>query len=114
MDSFTADISSHVQIDTGDETVFRQQEIDTEERLNCITSEEEPHERTLFSRFTITVDSGVLKNEATDYSSCPDFADLYTHIQAEKNHSHSPDPDFGDFGDFVRTSCYRHFLEKYT
>ena len=85
MDTFTADISSHVQIDTGDETVFRQQEIDTEERLNCITSEEEPHERTLFSRFTVTVDSDVLKIEAIDYANCPDFADLYKHIQAEKN-----------------------------
>jgi hypothetical protein len=85
MDTFTADISSHVQIDTGDETVFRQQEIDTEERLNCITSEEEPHERTLFSRFTVTVDSDVLKIETIDYANCPDFADLYKHMQAEKN-----------------------------
>ena len=65
MDTFTADISTHVSINTDDAAV--QKEISTEERLNCITSEEEPHERTLFSRFTITVDSSILKIGPTDY-----------------------------------------------
>ena len=83
MDTFTADISTHVSINTDDAAV--QKEISTEERLNCITSEEEPHERTLFSRFTITVDSSVLKIEKTDYASCPDFSELYKHIQDENN-----------------------------
>jgi hypothetical protein len=48
-------------------------------------SEEEPHARTLFSRYTITVDSSVLKIEKTDYASCPDFAELYKHILDEYN-----------------------------
>jgi hypothetical protein len=45
----------------------------------------EPHERTLFSRFTITVDSSVLKIEKTDYASCPDFAELYKYILDEND-----------------------------
>jgi hypothetical protein len=49
------------------------------------TFEEEPHERTLFSRFTITVDSSVLKIDKTDYANCPDFFELYKHIQDENN-----------------------------
>jgi hypothetical protein len=48
-------------------------------------SEEEPHQRTLFSRFTITVDSFVLKIEKTDYASCPDFAELYKYISDEND-----------------------------
>ena len=87
MDTFTADISTHVNIDTDDASV--QKEIDVEERLNCITSEEEPHERTLFSRFTITVDSKILKIEPTDYASCPDFNELYTYILNENNRQNS-------------------------
>jgi hypothetical protein len=69
MDTFSADVSTHVNIDTDIASV--QKEVSTEERLNCITSEEEPHERTLFSRFTFTVDSFALKIELTNYASCP-------------------------------------------
>ena len=38
----------------------------------------------------------------------------YSITLPQQDDSHSPDLDFGDFGDFVSTSCYRHTSEKYT